>query len=128
MNQPLVYQLFCQEHCWVAKLGIDKRWKHISAKLTPRLELIDSPEMTGLIGCRCKYSNVLSRAILINHLSFDKLRKLSFLQDTEFCFKVNLVHKLSFVVAIILVLSHPIPFRTRKWNTSRPMVVWWTRE
>ena len=65
MNQPLVYQLFRQEHSWVAKLGIDKRWKHISAKLTPRWELVDSRKMTGLIGSRCKCSNAWTPRLVI---------------------------------------------------------------
>ena len=96
MNQPLVYQLFRQEHCWVAKLGTDKRWKHISAKPTPRWEFIDFPKITGLIGSRCKSSNGFSRGVLINHLSFDilsawvsKFHKRKYI-DTDF---TNLVCK-----------------------------------
>ena len=68
-NWPLVYQLFRQEHRWVAKSGTDKRWKHLSAKQTSRLGLIDSREIIWLIGCRCKCGNALSRAVLINHTS-----------------------------------------------------------
>lgn len=39
-GKPLVYQLFCQEHCWVAMLLRDKHWKHISAKPVPRLDML----------------------------------------------------------------------------------------
>ena len=70
MNQPLVYGLYRQVHCPVAKLGRDKRWKHISVKPTPRWELIDSLKMTGLIGSRCKCRKALSRGVLIDHSFF----------------------------------------------------------
>jgi len=69
MNEPLVYQLLCQKHRWVAKFGLDKRWKHISAKPSSKLGIVDSSKTTRLIGSRCKGSNVLSRGVLINHLS-----------------------------------------------------------
>jgi len=39
LNEPLVYELFCQEQCSVAMFGSDKRWKHISAKQAPRLSI-----------------------------------------------------------------------------------------
>jgi len=69
MNEPLVYQLFCQEQRWVAMFGSDKRWKHISAKRAPRLDFLDSSETTRLIGFRCKRRKALSQELLINHYS-----------------------------------------------------------
>jgi len=40
MNWPLVYQLSCQGHRWVAMSGCDNRWKHISGKRAPRLGIV----------------------------------------------------------------------------------------
>ena len=34
----LTYQLFRQEHRWVAMYGKDKRWRHLSVKPTSRLD------------------------------------------------------------------------------------------
>ena len=36
MDIPMVYQLSHQRHGWVAKYGLDKRWKHLSVKPTLR--------------------------------------------------------------------------------------------
>ena len=38
MDIPLVYQLFCQGHGWVATYGRDKRGKHLSAKPPTRID------------------------------------------------------------------------------------------
>ncbi len=69
MDEPLVYLLSYQWHRRVATFVMDKRWKHISAKPILRLDFPffrteDSQKNIGLIGRRCKYSNVFSRAIL----------------------------------------------------------------
>ena len=66
MNEPLVYQLSCQWHRWVATFGRDKRWKHISAKPTTRWDFFKGPwKTTTSIGHRWKGSNVRSRVVLI---------------------------------------------------------------
>ena len=71
VNEPLVYRLFCQGHCRVAMFGRDKRWKHISAKPTSRLDFpIDPRKTIWLIGTRCTHSNVFSRGVLIGRLTF----------------------------------------------------------
>ena len=69
MDEPLVYLLSYQWHRRVATFVMDKRWKHISAKPILRLDFPffrteDSQKNIGLIGRRCKCSNVFSRAIL----------------------------------------------------------------
>ena len=132
-NWPLVYQLSCQGHCWVAKSGIDKRWKHISVKLTPRWELVDSPQITGLIGSRCKRRKAFSRGVLINHFILRYTQNF-WVYYTQCILSVSnnryrfylfckIKNNLNVKVAIILELPHLIPFRTQKWNTPRPMVV-----
>ena len=66
MDRPPVYRLFRQEHRRVSASGRDKRWKHLSAKPATRLDFPwGSLQTTTLIGCRCKHSDVFSRAVLI---------------------------------------------------------------
>ena len=68
MDKPLVYQLFCQEHSWVAMFGLDKRWKHLSVKPTPRWDfplLIRALEDYQLIGRACKCRNAFSLPVLM---------------------------------------------------------------
>ena len=71
MDKPLVYQLSCHGHCWVAMFGVDKRWKHLSAKPCPRWGIPyrkvtkGAFEIRRLIGGRCKHSNMFSRTVLI---------------------------------------------------------------
>ena len=66
MDWPPVYQLCRQAHRWVSASGRDKRWKHLSAKPATRLDFHwGSLQTTTLIGCRCKHSNMFSRAVLI---------------------------------------------------------------
>ena len=40
MDRPPVCQLCRQVHRWVSASGMDKRWKHLSAKPSARLELL----------------------------------------------------------------------------------------
>ena len=88
MDEPLVYQLWRQLHRWVAMFGRDNRWRHLSGKPTPRLNLppaarrdwrhleddkVDrkvAPTLCRGIGRRCKSSNGFSRAVLISRESY----------------------------------------------------------
>jgi len=46
--------------------GMDNLWKHLRGKPASRLGIVwETWEMIRLIGARCKYSNVLSRGVLI---------------------------------------------------------------
>ena len=68
MDKPLVYQLHCQMHSWVAMFGLDKRWKHLSVKPTPRWDfplLIRALEDYQLIGRACKCRNAFSLPVLM---------------------------------------------------------------
>jgi hypothetical protein len=71
MDEPLVFQLSCQWHGWVAKFGCNNRRMHISVKYSSRLDL---PTLKGneghrkticLIGTECKVSNGFSLRVLI---------------------------------------------------------------
>ena len=71
MDEPLVDQLSCQWHSWVAKFGRDKRWRHLSAKPPSRWDFpsrngVRSHEDNVVIGLRCKCSNVFSWQVLID--------------------------------------------------------------
>ena len=144
-----MYQLLCQQHGWVAKLIGDKRWKHLSAKLLPRLGFIDRSQITTLIGFRFKRSNALSREVLINHsytllnscssqrnFARQDFRSLqSAITDRHFNFHIQFDRTLPRIpmgqrrrvlspnMGAMLKLLHLFPFRTQKWNTSRPMIV-----
>lgn len=73
MNQPLVYQLFCQEHRWVATLGCDKSWKHLSSKPTLRWTFPEVPSKTSwLIGWVCNGCKPFSWPVLIERLAYFK--------------------------------------------------------
>ena len=75
MDEPLVYQLSCQGHRWVAMFGWDNRWKHLSGKPTLRLIFPEGRlKTTSLIGWMCKYCKVFSWPILIDRLAYYFLR------------------------------------------------------
>ena len=153
MNRPLVYQLFCQGHSWVAMSGSDKSWKHLSTKPILRLIFIwDSCETSRLIGCRCKRGNTLSRAVLISR-ALRPLKDLIDLSESTvndtcvFQFKINsffceqILMRFRYATSMpkdhkicrkqkgcnVLVLlpggPHPFPSRTRKLSLLGPMVV-----
>ena len=55
-------------HSWVAMFGLDKRWKHLSVKPTPRWDfplLIRALEDYQLIGRACKCRNAFSLPVLM---------------------------------------------------------------
>ena len=71
MNVPLVYQLFCQGHRWVATYGCDKSWKHLSSKPTLRWTFPEVPSKTSwLIGWMCNGCKPFSWPVLIERLAY----------------------------------------------------------
>ena len=65
---------WCTSSCangkrWVAKYGMDNRWKHLSEKPTSRWMLsIRSRQDKPMIGVRCKICKGFSRDVLIDRL------------------------------------------------------------
>ena len=148
MDWPPVYQLCRQAHRWVSASGRDKRWKHLSAKPATRLDFPwGSLQTTTLIGCRCKHSDVFSRAVLIaRELFFSppwtqgsvlQRRVLSdtskFYSKRESLCKATLKNIQSFVHRhkvripilrrLIALGFHLFPSRTEKLSPTAPMVL-----
>ena len=148
MDWPPVYQLCRQAHRWVSASGRDKRWKHLSAKPATRLDFPwGSLQTTTLIGCRCKHSNMFSRAVLIARELFfsppwtKKATTGRVLSDTSkfyttrniTCFNRTSVKILLFLYIVqrrtpifrrlIALGFHLFPFRTEKLSPTAPMVL-----
>lgn len=111
MNKPLVYGLWYQPHRPVAMFSTDKRWKHLSAKPSSRLNFIDSRETNGLIGSKCKVRKDFSWGVLISHFLLCLIEDL-FIQKN--------------LKGIVLVAQterpHPIPSRTRQLSSPVLMI------
>ena len=111
MNVPLAYQLFCQEHRWVAMYGQDNRWKHLSGKPT---WILDFPirvvedhhvDRLGVEVQQCMKLTNTNNSIGLITISYREKFFMSFL-------------------VTIATDKHPIPFRTRTWKLLAPMVLY----
>ena len=145
MDKPLVYQLHCQMHSWVAMFGLDKRWKHLSVKPTPRWDfplLIRALEDYQLIGRACKCRNAFSLPVLMPEdlttsyvislqveiqdtlieriLQFPSLSVISFLCSPEGI-------RLSTIPVVITVRPHLFPSRTQKLSSPVSTILGWQR-
>ena len=132
MDEPMVFQLSRQRHCWVAKFGMDNRWKHLSGKPTSGLDIPlygnirteDPLKTTRLIGQVCKCGNAFSLLVLIGRAAWpqnnlhDRLNVI-FVQLFKLPYNRNCQ---SFSVAMAK-RKHPFPSRTRKWSSFAPMVL-----
>ena len=150
MDQPLVYQLYCQVHSWVAMLGLDKRWKHLSVKPTPRWDfplLVRALEDYQLIGRACKCRNAFSLPVLMpedlttSYVQFLITSQSSrhssvrgFLQPSVSSLVFYLVfyvvlraQKLSSIPVVITARPHLFPFRTQKLSSRVPTILGWRR-
>ena len=145
MDKPLVYQLFCQEHSWVAMFGLDKRWKHLSVKPTPRWDfplLIRSLEDYQLIGRACKWWEPFSLPVLMTedlttqgYVNFKSISKTQFeriLQHSRFLLEVSFLCspegiRLSTIPVVIAVRPHLFPFRTQKLSSLASTILGWQR-
>ena len=122
MDKPLVDQLSCQWHSWVAKFGRDKRWRHLSAKPPSRW---DFPSRNGVrphednvvIGLRCKCSNVFSWQVLIG-------RGL----DLEIIFyEVNVEVICNFECVETIAKAKLIYTSVMKFSSKHEIQWWWRR-
>ena len=146
MDKPLVYQLFCQEHSWVAMFGLDKRWKHLSVKPTPRWDfplLIRSLEDYQLIGRACKWWEPFSLPVLmtedlttqgyvISSLLFQDTFLRGFFNIRFFLLEVSFLCspegiRLSTIPVVIAVRPHLFPFRTQKLSSLASTILGWQR-
>ena len=145
MDQPLVYQLYCQVHSWVAMLGLDKRWKHLSVKPAPRWDfplLIRALEDYQLIGRACKHRNVfslpvlmpedlttsyvISLQVLIQEHVFMRGFFVSFSSWVSFLCSPEGI-RLSTIPVVITVRPHLFPFRTQKLSSPVSTILGWQR-
>ena len=144
MDAPLVYQLFCQEHSWVAMFGLDKRWKHLSVKPTPRWDfplLIRSLEDYQLIGRACKWWEPFSLPVLMTEdlttqgyvISSLYLRHIlrgffnsRFLLNISFLCSPEGI-RLSTIPVVIAVRPHLFPSRTQKLSSLASTILGWQR-
>ena len=143
MDKPLVYQLFCQEHSWVAMFGLDKRWKHLSVKPTPRWDfplLIRSLEDYQLIGRACKWWEPFSLPVLMTEdlttqgyvisslylRHIERILQFSLLLDFSFLCSPEGI-RLSTIPVVIAVRPHLFPFRTQKLSSLASTILGWQR-
>ena len=147
MDKPLVYQLHCQMHSWVAMFGLDKRWKHLSVKPTPRWDfplLIRALEDYQLIGRACKCRNAFSLPVLMpedlttSYVRFQLLEVTiqgmffeRILQFPSLSYLVSLCSpegiRLSTIPVVITVRPHLFPFRTQKLSSPVSTILGWQR-
>ena len=144
MDKPLVYQLFCQGHSWVAMFGLDKRWRHLSVKPASRWDfplLVRALEDYQLIGRACKHSNMFSLPVLTPEdlttsyvqFSYEEAQCVKESRNNDFSFwklvfyVVLKVQKPSTIPVVITLRSHLFPFRTQKLSSVVPKILSWRR-
>lgn len=126
MNIPLVYRLFCQGQCRVAKYGRDNRWMHLSGKppskqgIPIKIVVDDHVDRCGVEapwGVKLTHTN--------NLIDFLLCVCLILLMAYELCLKTRMLNYRLLINdgVIIAFWHHPIPFRTRTWNKNTPMVL-----
>ncbi len=133
MDEPLVCQLFCQEHGWLATFGRDNRWKHLSGKLPSKpgfpiravedhhvdrsdVEAQQCVELTDTNRSRACFHNLSNflltflKEVLASSMKFSSYNR-------------SRLEKLNSVTVIMARGKRPAPFRTWKLSLSAPMVL-----